>query len=79
MAALQRGIDKPIAGPQFPMFFDLASDPGERYNLFNDKMDIAWMFSVALQAVGEYEKSIAQYPNIKPGQEFNGYKAAAGS
>ena len=25
-----------------------------------------------MQAVAEYEKSIAKYPNIKPGQEFTG-------
>ena len=29
-----------------------------------------------MRAVAEYEKSIAQYPNIKPGQEFTGYPSA---
>ena len=28
------GISQPILQPQFPMFFDLGGDPGERYNLF---------------------------------------------
>jgi arylsulfatase A-like enzyme len=69
------GIDQPIVEPQFPMFFDLGSDPGERYNLFDRKLDMGWMFGVVLAAVGEYEKSVAEYPHIKPGQEFNGYKA----
>ena len=32
------------------MFFDLGSDPGERYNLFNTKLDMGWMFEVAFNA-----------------------------
>jgi len=40
------GIAEPIVEPQFPMFFDLGSDPGERYNLFNTKLDMGWMFGV---------------------------------
>jgi arylsulfatase A-like enzyme len=69
------GIDQPILEPQFPMFFDLGSDPGERYNLFDRKLDMGWMFGVVLAGVAEYKKSIAQYPNIEPGQEFDGYRA----
>jgi hypothetical protein len=68
------GIDQPILEPQFPMFFDLGSDPGERYNLFDRKLDMGWMFGVTLAYVAEYKKSIAQYPNISPGQEFDGYR-----
>jgi len=70
------GIAEPILQPQFPMVFDLGSDPGEQYNLFNDKLDMVWMLGIAFRTVGAYEKSIAQYPNIKPGQEFTGYKTA---
>jgi arylsulfatase len=66
-------IEKPIVTPQFPMLFDLGSDPGENNPLFSDKMDVAWMFELALPFVSEYEKSLAQYPNIKPGEEFRGY------
>jgi hypothetical protein len=57
------------------MVFDLGSDPGERYNLFMDKLDMGWMIGIAMQPIGEYEKSIAEYPNIKPGEEFTGYPA----
>lgn len=71
------GIDKPIVEPQFPIVYDLGSDPGERFNLFADKLDMGWMFGLAMRPVGVYEKSIAQYPNIQPGQEFTGYKTAA--
>ena len=34
-------------------------------------MDV--MFGMVYRAIAEYEKSIAQYPNIKPGEEFTGY------
>jgi arylsulfatase A-like enzyme len=70
------GIAEPILQPQFPMVFDLGSDPGERYNLFNTKLDMGWMFGVVFRTIGAYEKSVAQYPNIKPGEEFTGYKKA---
>ena len=71
------GDDKPIVKPQFPMAFDLGSDPGEKYNLFNAKMDMGWEFGIAMRFIVEYEKSVAKFPNIKPGQEFNGYPAKA--
>jgi len=70
-------IEKPIVTPQFPMIFDLGSDPAERNALFADKMDNGWMFELILPYVAAYEKSRAQYPNIKPGEEFTGYKKAA--
>jgi hypothetical protein len=68
------GFDKPILKPQFPLVFDLGSDPAERNNLFNDKMDIGWEMGIVLPPVFQYVKSFAQYPNIKPGEEFTGYK-----
>jgi arylsulfatase A-like enzyme len=71
------GIDQPIVQPRFPMFFDLGSDPGERCNIFSSHLDMGWMFAVAFQAITEYRKSIAEYPNIQPGQEFDGYPALA--
>lgn len=38
-------------------------------------MDMGWELAVVLPPVFEYEKSFAQFPNIKPGQEFEGYPA----
>jgi arylsulfatase len=68
------GIDQPIVKPQWPMLFDLASDPNELYNLMATKMDMGWMMGVALKFVADYQKSTAQYPNIKTGQDFRGYE-----
>jgi arylsulfatase len=67
------GMDQPIVTPQWPMLFDLASDPGELYNVLSTKMDMGWMLGVALKFVADFQKSVAQYPNIKTGEEFSGY------
>ena len=69
------GMAQPILEPQWPMIFDLGSDPGERYNVLETKLDMGWMLGVVYQAIVEYNTSIAKYPNIRPGEEFNGYPA----
>jgi arylsulfatase A-like enzyme len=67
------GVDKPIVKPQFPMFYDLSSDPSEEYNLFSTKLDNGWMLAPVFRNINQYEMSVKKYPNIKPGQEFSGY------
>jgi arylsulfatase A-like enzyme len=67
------GMAQPILEPQWPMIFDLGSDPSERYNLLEMKLDVGWMFGVVYQAIVEYQTSIAKYPNIRPGEKFKGY------
>jgi arylsulfatase len=66
-------FDGPIIKPQFPMAFDLIDDPGEQINLTSERMDMMWMFGPVIQRLIALEKSFAEYPNIKPGQEFDGY------
>jgi hypothetical protein len=67
-------FDGPIVKPQFPMAFDLIDDPGEQINLTSARMDMMWMFGPAIQRVIALQKSFAEYPNIKPGQAFEGYQ-----
>ena len=67
------GIDKPIVKPQFPMFYDLSSDPHENANLFATELTNGWMFAPVFREIMEYEMSLKKYPNIKPGEEFKGY------
>jgi arylsulfatase len=69
------GADKPIVAPQFPMTFDLSSDPRENWNLFNTEMTEGWALAPAFRSILEYETSLKQYPNIKVGEEFTGYKS----
>ncbi len=51
------GTDQQIVTPQWPMLFDLASDPNELYNLMATKMDMGWMLGIALKFVGDYAKA----------------------
>ena len=67
------GVDKPIVKPQFPMFYDLSSDPHEDYNLMETRLDMGWMAAPMFRQVMQYEMSIRKYPNIKTGENFTGY------
>lgn len=60
--------------PQLPMFFDLSSDPHEDQNLFYTSLTNGWMMAPDFRLIIEYERSIKEYPNIKVGEEFTGYK-----
>jgi arylsulfatase A-like enzyme len=67
------GISQPIVKPYLPLLFDLSSDPGENVNLWEYNMETGWMFAPAYRAIAAYEQSVAQFPNIKIGEEFKGY------
>lgn len=56
-----------------PMFFDLSSDPHEDYNLWTTTMTMGWVYGPIGEIIAGYEKSVQEYPNIKPGEEFKGY------
>jgi len=59
--------------PPFPMFYDLSSDPHEDNNLLYSDLTCAWIIAPNFKLIGEYERSIKQYPNIKVGEDFKGY------
>ena len=67
------GLDKPIVEPQFPMTYDLTSDPHEDWNLFEMKLTEGWVFVPVFRLINAYEQSLKKYPNIKPGEDFTGY------
>ena len=67
-------FETPIQTPYWPRVYDLTSDPHEDFNIMVYKMDMSWMIALAFQAVADYEKSVAAFPNIKPGEDFSGYK-----
>jgi arylsulfatase A-like enzyme len=60
--------------PQFPMMYDLSSDPHEDNNLFYTDLTNGALMAPALKAIFEYERSVKEYPNIKVGEDFKGYK-----
>ena len=67
-------LQNPYVKPQLPMIYDLSSDPHEDCNLFYTEMTCGWMLAPALKTIAEYERSVKQYPNIKVGEDFTGYK-----
>jgi arylsulfatase A-like enzyme len=67
-------IEKPYIKPQFPMIYDLSSDPHEDNNLFYTDFTKGWVLAPGFKLIGEYLRSIKEYPNIKVGADFKGYK-----
>ena len=67
-------FEKPYIKPQFPMMYDLSSDPHEDNNLFYTDMTTGWILAPNFKLIGEYERSRKEYPNIKVGEDFKGYK-----
>jgi arylsulfatase len=66
-------LEKPYIAPQLPMFYDLTSDPHEDNNLFNSDMTCGWILAPNFKLIGEYQRSLKEYPNIKVGEDFKGY------
>jgi arylsulfatase len=67
-------IEKPYIAPQFAMFYDLTSDPHEDNNLFSSDLTCGWLMAPNFKLIGEYQRSLKEYPNIKVGEDFQGYK-----
>ncbi len=51
-------IEQPYVKPQFPMFYDLSSDPHEDNNLFYSDLTNGWMLAPVFKAIMEYEASV---------------------
>jgi arylsulfatase A-like enzyme len=67
-------VERPYMKPQLPMIYDLSSDPHEDSNLFYTDLTNGWILAPNLKLIGEYERSLKEYPNIKVGEDFKGYK-----
>jgi arylsulfatase len=68
-------VNQTYISPILPMFFDLSADQHENYNLWTIQgMTMGWVFIPMLEIMGAYDKSVQEYPNIKPGEDFKGYK-----
>jgi arylsulfatase A-like enzyme len=67
-------IGKPYIKPQFPLVYDLSSDPHEDNNLFYTDLTNGWLLDPDFKLIGEYMRSVKQYPSIKVGEDFKGYQ-----
>lgn len=64
----------PIIKPQWPFIFDLIDDPNEEWDMVGKSLRGAWVVDPVAKRLGALVQSFNQYPNIKPGQDFNGYQ-----
>ena len=70
---LSPAIQSGYIQPQLPMVYDLSSDPHEDNNLTYTDLTNGWIFVPDFKLIGEYQRSIKKYPNIKVGEDFKGY------
>jgi arylsulfatase len=56
------------------MIYDLSSDPHEDNNLIYSDLTCGWILAPNFKVIGEYERSLKGYPNIKVGEDFEGYQ-----
>jgi arylsulfatase len=67
-------IESGYIKPQLPMMYDLSSDPHEECNLWYTDLTNGFLLAPVFRIIAEYERSLQEYPNIKVGEEFQGYQ-----
>jgi len=69
------GTFSPIVEHTFPQVFDIKNDPGETRELWQaEGYAHLWVMKPVMDILTGLTLSQRQYPNIKPGQDFSGYK-----
>jgi arylsulfatase len=59
----------------FPQVFDIKEDPKESYELWgNEGYAHAWVMGPVTKILADLTESMQKYRNIRPGQDFKGYK-----
>ena len=59
----------------FTQIYDIKNDPKEAYELWgNEGYTHGWVMEPIMKKIVELQTSMAKYRNIKPGEEFKGYK-----
>jgi arylsulfatase len=59
----------------FPQVFDIQEDPSENFELWgNEGYAHAWVMGPVTKILAGLQGSMQKYPNIKPGQDFTGYR-----
>ena len=73
--ATAEGTHSVVQTYTFPQVFDIQEDPSENYELWgNEGYAHAWMMGPVTKILAGLQGSMQKYPNIKPGQEFTGYR-----
>ena len=59
----------------FPQVYDIKEDPAESFELWgNEGFSHAWVMTPITKILADLQASMAKYPNIKPGEDFEGYE-----
>lgn len=67
--------DRVVSAYTFPQVYDIKNDPSESFELWgNDGYAHTWIMEPVSKILGQLQASMVRYPNIKPGEEFKGYK-----
>jgi arylsulfatase A-like enzyme len=65
----------PIVEHTFPQVYDIKNNPDENRELFRTEgYSHLWVTKPVMGILTELQTSMQKYPNIKPGQDFNGYE-----
>lgn len=58
----------------FPQVYNIKEDPAEQFELWgNEGFSHAWVMTPVTKILSELTKSMTDYPNIQPGEDFKGY------
>jgi arylsulfatase A-like enzyme len=69
------GTFSPIVEHTFPQVYDIRNDPGESRELWSSEgYAHLWVTKPVMSILNGLATSMAEYPNISPGQDFSGYE-----
>jgi len=76
--AASEGTHSVVQTYTFPQLFDIKEDPKESYELWgNEGYAHAWVMAPVSKILGGLAASMAEYRNINPGEDFQGYARKA--
>ena len=59
----------------FPQVYNITEDPAEQFELWgNEGFSHAWVMTPVTGILSDLKASMVEFPNIKPGEDFNGYE-----
>lgn len=65
----------PVQEFMFPPIYDVANDPGEANNLLKHELFAhSWVYTPLGAILRDLAQSVAEYPSISPGADFDGYE-----
>lgn len=73
--AASEGTHSVVQKYTFPQVFDIKEDPKESFELWgNEGYAHAWVMTPVTKILTELVATMKKYPNIRPGEDFKGYK-----